>query len=443
MQDGSVQNAADRAGLAAGDEVEVLVGPVAHGGQCVARHEGQVLFVRHALPGERVLARVTDLGPGGRFVRADAIDIRTPAPGRVSAPCPYAGPPRPDGGGCGGCDWQHADLGLQRELKAQVVTEQFARLAHLDVEELLGAPLRVEPVPGDADGLRWRTRVEFAIDRSADGQVRLGLREHRSHRVVPLDDCLIATEPVASVLTGAVQAALRPADTAVDVAASATGELAVVPVPSGERSAPLLTEHVVAEHGPGGAGWSAELPVSSRGFWQAHPGAASTFVATVLAMLEPLPGERAVDLYCGVGVFAAALADAVGPDGLVLAVEGDRVAAAQAERNLASRGVEVRRGSVERVLRPVLRAEVGADLVVLDPPRSGAGKQVMAQVAALEPRRIAYVACDPAALARDVAWAREQGYRMTALRAFDAFPMTHHIECVALLEPTLAPGGAA
>lgn len=400
-----------------GRELELEVERVAHGGHCVARHEGRVVFVRHTLPGERVRAVVTGQGGGGRFLRADAVEVLRAAPGRVERPCPYAGPGR-----CGGCDWQHADPVRQRQLKAAVVREQLQRLAGLDLDVV------VEPVPGDRDGLRWRTRVEFAVD--AGG--RAGLRRHRSHDVVPLEDCLIATEDV--VGTGVLRRTWS-GERSVDVVAPSVGEPVVVPVPSGERSAPTVRERVVVNR-PDGP-WQGELEVAARGFWQVHPGAAATFVAAVLDGLEPAPGERAVDLYSGVGLFAVALSDLLGPDGAVLAVEGDRTAVRHARRNVAGRPgapVEVRQGRVDRVLRPLVRQGITADLVVLDPPRTGAGRDVVRDVAALRPRRVAYVACDPAALARDLGHAGAEGYRVVSVRAFDAFPMTHHVECVAVLE---------
>ena len=155
-----------------GREWTVDVGPVAHGGHCVARHEGQVVFVRHTLPGERVVARVTEGRVGDSFVRADAVSVLEPAPWRVEAPCPYAAP-----GLCGGCDFQHASLDVQRRLKADVVREQFSRLAGLEVE------VEVRAVPGDEDGLRWRTRVEFAVDDLG----RPGLLAHRSRAIVPVE----------------------------------------------------------------------------------------------------------------------------------------------------------------------------------------------------------------------------------------------------------------
>lgn len=113
---------------------------------------------------------------------------------------------------------------------------------------------------------------------------------------------------------------------------------------------------------------------------------------------------------------------------------------AAARRNTAGRPwVELRPGRVERVLKPLVRQGIHADLVVLDPPRTGAGRAVAAQVAALAPRAVAYVACDPAALARDTAYLRDAGYGLRAVRAFDAFPMTHHVECLAVFEPAARP----
>ena len=398
--------------LAVGDEVVVQVGPVAHGGHCVARHEGRVLFVRHTLPGERVRVRITEAKTGQRFVRGDAVEVLAASEHRVTPPCPYAGP-----GLCGGCDFQHVALPEQRALKAAVVREQFARLAGIDVA------VDVEPVPGDTDGLGWRTRVEFAV--TDDGTP--GLRRHRSHDVLAVKDCLIAHDRVRAA---GVLGRRWPGERAVDVVAPAAGDTVVVPVPSGEGVAPVVRERVRA------GGWEAGFEVGARGFWQVHPGAAATFVGAVLEALAPQPGERAVDLYAGVGLFAAALADAVGESGEVLAVEAEGPAVACARRNVASRPwVELRPGRVERVLKPLVRQGIRADLVVLDPPRTGAGRAVTAQVAALGPRAVAYVACDPAALARDTAYLREAGYGLRSVRGFDAFPMTHHVECVAVFEP--------
>jgi tRNA/tmRNA/rRNA uracil-C5-methylase (TrmA/RlmC/RlmD family) len=388
-----------------GTSLTVEVGPVAHGGHCVARHEGRVVFVRHTLPGETVRAVVTDGAEGSSFWRADAVEVLTPAADRVPPPCPWSGPGR-----CGGCDWQHVSVPAQRALKAEVVREQLAHLAHLDVA------VDVEPVPGDVNGLGWRTRVTWAV--GEDGSA--GLRRHRSHEVVPVDSCRIA-HPL--VDEAGVTRTTWPGRGSVEVSASvATGERLVLPDGRGDGA---LTE-VVGDRG---------FRVTGGGFWQVHPGAAATLLAAVMDGLQPQPGDTALDLYGGVGLFTARLAEVVGPTGRVTLVESDRVAVADARHNLAELpAVRVERGRVDHVLR---RLRTGrADLVVLDPPRSGAGRAVVDLVARqVRPRRVAYVACDPAALARDLTWFAERGYRLTGLRAFDIFPMTHHVECVALLEP--------
>ncbi len=266
-----------------GERFVVDVGPAAHGGACVARvgeAGGRVVFTRHALPGERVVVQITEGTEGDRFWRGDAVEIVEPSADRVAPPCPASGP-----GGCGGCDFQHVALSAQRELKAAVVREQLLRLAGLEV------PVEVEPVPGDEDGLRWRTRVRYAA--TADG--RRGMRAYRSHAVVPVDDCLIA----------------RP--------------------DAREPSRVDLVEQVSTA-----SGRVRDFAVAADGFWQVHPGAPRALVEAVLDALDPQPGERALDLYAGVGLFASYLADRVGPAGSVVAVEGDRSAAAHARANLAA-----------------------------------------------------------------------------------------------------------
>jgi tRNA/tmRNA/rRNA uracil-C5-methylase (TrmA/RlmC/RlmD family) len=175
--------------------------------------------------------------------------------------------------------------------------------------------------------------------------------------------------------------------------------------------------------------------VTGSGFWQVHPAAPDVLVAAVLELAAPRAGEVAFDLYSGVGLFAGALAGAVGERGYVVAVEADRQAARDAVQNLAGLPqVDVVEGRVDRVLASG-PDDYRADVVVLDPPRAGAGRAVVDLIAALGPRAVGYVACDPAALARDISLFAAHGYRLERLRAFDLFPMTHHVECVALLEP--------
>ncbi|HSY15254.1 MAG TPA: TRAM domain-containing protein [Jatrophihabitantaceae bacterium] len=407
----------------AGKVLELTVGAVAHGGHCVARVQdapgGRVVFVRHALPGERVRALVVE-DAGGSFCRADAVEVLLASPDRVAAPCRFAGP-----GHCGGCDWQHASAQAQLALKSSVLREQFHRLAGLDVD------VAVEALPGGLLG--WRTRTTYATDRRG----RLGLRRHRSHEVEQLSECLLGAPGIgdASELSAG-----WPGVTAIEVA---RGDEAVVSRLE-HRSGGARPRHgrrppdaVRLVDGPATLTYRAaerEFTVSAGGFWQVHPAAADTLCGALLEMLAPGPGEQALDLYCGAGLFTAALAGAVGEEGAVVGIESNAGAVADATVNLAGMPwATVRQARVSRGL--ITDLELRPSLVVLDPPRAGAGAEIMSALLDAGPRAIGYVACDPAALARDVATAVAQGWRMTAIRAFDAFPMTGHMECVALLLP--------
>ena len=435
-----------------GQVVELTTVEVAHGGWCVARPaDGPVLFVRHALPGERVLARVTEVT--SRLARAEAIEILAASPDRVVPPCPHARP-----GGCGGCDWQHATLPAQRLLKAAVIRQQLRRMAGLDRE------ITVEALPGDQDagqgpaaedtqrrgaGLGWRTRVQFAV--REDGVA--GLRAHRSHRVVDVGECLIAHPAITDLgLTGR----RWPGEASVEaLVAAGSGERAVIISPG--RNAGAATEHVPADtilrragsrnhrlapvRGRGylsqhaaGRDWR----VSAGAFWQVHPAAAQTLTDAVLATLEPRPGDVALDLYCGVGLFTGVLAEAVGSGGTVVGVEIDDGAVRDARHNLREwPWARVHKGDVAAILtRGGLPA---ARLAVADPPRSGLTREIIDYLSAVQNGvgRFAYVSCDPATMARDIGLLAARGWSLDGLRAFDAFPMTHHVECVA----TLTAGG--
>ncbi|MFI8519186.1 class I SAM-dependent RNA methyltransferase [Streptomyces sp. NPDC085481] len=427
-----------------GEEYEVEVGPVAHGGHCIARTEaGRVLFVRHALPGERVRARVTEGEETSRFLRADAVEILEASKDRIEAPCPFAGP-----GKCGGCDWQHAKPGAQRRLKGEVIAEQLKRLAGLTPEEA-GWDGTVVPAEGDklpaGQVPQWRTRVQYAVD--VEGHA--GLRRHRSHEVEVVDHCMIAAEGVSEL--GIEKRTWEGMASIEAIAATGSQDRQVILTPRPGARLPIVeldkpVSVLRVEEKDGGVHRVHGRPfvreraddrtyrVGNGGFWQVHPKAADTLMKAVMQGLLPRKGEMALDLYCGVGLFAGALADRLGDQGAVLGIESGKRAVEDARHNLAGfPRVRIEQGKVESVLPRTGITDV--DLIVLDPPRAGAGKDTVRHLTNLGARRIAYVACDPAALARDLGYFREGGYRVRTLRAFDLFPMTHHVECVAILEP--------
>ncbi|MEU2871390.1 TRAM domain-containing protein [Streptomyces olivoreticuli] len=427
-----------------GHEYEVEVGPVAHGGHCVARTEaGRVLFVRHALPGERVVARITEGESTSRFLRADAVEILQASKDRVEAPCPFSGP-----GKCGGCDWQHAKPGAQRRFKGEVIAEQLKRLAGLTPEEA-GWDGTVMPAEGDklpaGEVPAWRTRVQYAID--AEGHA--GLRKHRSHDVQVIDHCMIAAPGVTEL--GIEKREWPQIATVEAIAASGSADRQVILTPKPGGRLPIVEldkpvsvlrvgEKDKAVHRVHGRPFVRERAdertyrVGEGGFWQVHPQAADTLIKAVMQGLMPRKNDMALDLYCGVGLFAGALGERITDKGAVLGIESSKRAVEDARHNLQDLDrVRIEQGKVEQVL-PRTGID-SADIIVLDPPRAGAGKQTVRHLASLGARRIAYVACDPAALARDLAYFAEEGYKPVTLRAFDLFPMTHHVECVAILKP--------
>lgn len=390
----------------------VDIGPVAHGGHCVARHEGRVLFVRHTIPGERVLVEVTE-DKGGSFCRADAIEVLTADADRIPAPCRYAAP-----GGCGGCDWQHVRPDAVRRLKADVVSEQLQRLAGLEIAVEVE---EVQPAP-----LRWRNRMQYAVL----GDV-VGLRAHRSNRIVDIDSCAIAA-PGADVPLAREH--IRAGTRGVEVETS-EGSRSSVTVVDGRRRRRTVAGGPQRYRVRG-----RDYQVRPGGFWQVHAAAAETLADAVLAYADVQPGEAVLDLFCGVGLFTALLAEEVGVTGRVLGLEGTASAVRDGIRNVA----DLPQCVIEQadIRGPVVAGLPGRyDVVVLDPPRAGAKRELVSAICASRPRAVVYVACDPAALARDVGIFAEHGWRLERLRAFDLFPMTHHVECVALLRPEGSPGG--
>ena len=376
-----------------GDEFILDISSIAHGGHFVARHEGRVIFVRHAISGEKVKVRITEISKN--FARGDAIKVINPSQYRIAPACKFA---KPDG--CGGCDFQHIAPQAQRSYKAAIIKEQFKRLAKMDVD------IEVEEV---APILGWRSRMEFTVSENR----KIAMFQARSNNLIEIDECKIAHE---SIKISEINNQKLPVGKKVDVAIGSDGK-SVVSI-EGRENFTLVNQSVNGF----------EFSLTPESFWQSHVAAPKTLSDAVLKFAELRSGDHLYDLYSGVGLFASAALGIVGETGRITMIEESPNAVTDAKRNFAEyANVEIVEGKVERELKRFVKG----DVVVIDPPRSGAGERVIRQILALSPRTLVYVACDPAALARDTEILERFDYSLDGIRAFDLFPMTQHIESVA------------
>ena len=395
---------------AARDELTVVAGAPANGGSCVAHHDGRVVFVRYALPGERVRVRIT--AERGSYWHAEVVEVLEPSDDRIAPLCPIAGV---DGAGC--CDLAFATPEAARALKAEVVANQLQRLGgHL----WSGADSGAEPL-ADSGYTGWRTRVR--LDVGADG--RPGFHRYHSDEVV--------TDLRCAQLPDGMLAGLDVPDwlphSQLHVAVDDDGERHVVRTlrEGGHTATEVMQGNYEAVQRVGGRAW--RIPVTA--FWQSHRDAARVYSGLVDQWAQPATGATVWDLYGGAGVFAAALAAAVGESGRVVTIDTSRAATRAGRAALADLPqVEIVTDSVRRALT---RPSTAADVAVLDPPRTGAGREVIDLLAAAGVPRIVHIGCEAASFARDIGLYRGHGYAVAKLRVFDAFPLTHHVECVALL----------
>jgi len=391
--------------MSAPEVVTLRIGAPAHGGHCVARHEGRAVFVRHALPGELVEAEITSGGADARFWTADAVRILEASDDRVPHPWPEAGP-----GGVGGAELGHVSLPAQREWKLAVVREAFERFAKLSFDG------QVHAAPGDDErgGLAYRTRVSALADHEGRAAMTVyGTKDRKRISAMPL------AVPAAEE---ALLAAKAKPGTRIEVAVSSDGRVHVAWADLGDRSA-VIERVTVGDQ-------ELEFRVRSTDFWQVHRKAPSLLAQAVVDRIGD--AERVLDLYAGAGLLSVAMAS---QGRMVTAVElHSGKGRSSLSVNLApyETSMEIA-GDTRRTLELMKKDGVlfhdGA--IVLDPPRSGAKAATVAAIAALEPGRIVYVACDPVALARDAALLADRGYTLESADAWDLFPMTHHVETIA------------
>ena len=429
--------------LEVGETIELDITGIAHGGVSVARHDGRVVFVADAIPGERVRARVTDAKKKS-FARAAVVEVLDASDDRRPHVWAEAAVERAPEDRAGGAEFGHIALERQRRLKAEVLADAMRRFGGVEFaaaeDEDLGEALAefVEPAPGDDEtgGLGYRTRVRLHVDPETGA---VGPYAARSRRVIPVASLPLATEgihriaPLDEAMPGAATVDLI--DPAADDPRMLLG-LAGEKQRAGEND---TIRELVEDRG---------FLVRAGGFWQVHreaPAVLFTAVRDAVAELiddgrfDPAAGN--LDLYGGVGLLAAAMAEAAGPGVKVTTVEAEAGATDGAAENLSELvGALALTARVDRHLAELLRASAPVrdrlrrGTVVLDPPRSGAGGEVMGQLVELSPANVVYVACDPVALARDTKTLRDAGYDLTDLRAFDIFPHTHHFESLAVFQ---------
>ncbi len=391
------------------DEASLTVERLVAGGDGLAREaSGRVVFVAGATPGERVRVRFTQRKRD--FAKAEIVEVLEPGPTRVDPPCPEVDR------GCGGCGWQHIDLAAAKVHKAGIVVETARRIGHFDVEVQTGPAL-----PSDS----FRTNIRVAA--RPDG---LGFRRRQSHDVVAVGHCMVAhpliddalrsgvlvdademtlrcspsTATRQAILHGSADAMLRAAPPDLDVVTDAA-------LDAGERS--TLVHEVDG----------VRFDVSARSFFQTSHAGAEALVASVRDAVADAPSGRFVDLYGGVGLFAATCAGARE----VVLVESNASSARDAESNLADRDATVVPAQVEHWVA------TEAAIVVADPPRSGLRPKGVERVVASAAEVVVLVSCDAAAFARDAAGLREGGYEVERCELLDLFPFTHHVEVVTTL----------
>jgi 23S rRNA (uracil1939-C5)-methyltransferase len=428
-------------GLRAGDVADVEVEKCVYRGLGLARHEGQVVFVPRGLPGDRMRARVQSVASG--YVRAEMEQMLASGPGHRVSPCPSFP-------ACGGCAYQHADDTVQLTIKEQVLRESLSRAGIVWDGEI---PVAGSPERG------WRTRASFHLADGPEGW-RLGLFAEASHRVVDLPECLQISDAM-----NRTQRALRAALAehphwarrvrGVELAESADGKALVAALETDMTAAEAVAVSPLADAAPWLTGFGAvagpgrhrrfhllggepyvETDVRGRrlrshvgSFFQANRFLLGDLVACVVELMPP--GGRMLDLCAGVGLFALAVAEGAES---VVGIELNPTAVDDARHNAQQAGLPQVRFHRGDAAQGLTSARVTPDeRIILDPPRTGAGPELVWAIASRKPAAVVYVSCDPPTLGRDLRAFAGEGYVPDAIRAFDLFPDTFHVETVVRL----------
>jgi len=381
-----------------GDVLTLNIEKVAHGGFCVARHEGIVIFVRHALPNEKVEAQLISLAPGKKSWFAQTLKVINASKFRRNSPCLYF-----KSDGCGGCDWMHTSASYQRQLKLEVLIELLERLGKITHAREICRMNDVDP-----EEKNWRTKIRVI----ANDKGELGFRKYRSSEIQVIDKCLIADEEINKSLN---EVGKKISGSEIELIKN-NEEVIVL----GKDSKNIKINRTVNDD---------NYEASGSGFWQIHPKSLDVLSELIEKDIKKMSIESFLDLYSGVGVFSSVILK-IFPNASGFVIESDKEAAESAKKNLSQfKKVKILKQKVENW---IFTTREKFDLIVLDPPRSGAGVKVMQSICKKAKQKIIYIACDPASLARDTAVAKENGWVLEKVEVYDLFPMTHHFESVAV-----------
>jgi len=380
-----------------GEILTLDIGNIANGGHFVARHDNQIIFVRHAISGETAKVKITAIN--SKFAFGDAVEILQSSKDRVPPPCKYS---HPDG--CGGCDFQHINYDVQSDLKKEVLKDQFKRITKVDI-----SPDIVTTDP--PNGLHWRSRLNLAISENK----KVGLRAHKSNTVIEIDECLIALNEInkSDIFTKNWDN-----EENLKISCSSTNEINVSQFEKSILGPDKLTENVDKN----------TYTISPKSFWQSHINAPGLLLQQVMKEANIKQDEIVCDLYGGVGLFTLPISKLIGKNGQVHLIEMNDTCIEDA--NIMFKHIDniyIHHGTVEQKLGSVKNI----DTIILDPPRNGVSKQVINQMIEKKPNTIIYVSCNPSTLARDSKVLLENKYILSNIVGLDLFPMTHHIESVA------------
>jgi 23S rRNA (uracil1939-C5)-methyltransferase len=384
------------------ERVTLTLTDMAYEGHAIGRIDEQVVFVEYGIPGEEVVAEIYRRNAG--FSTGRVVEVITPSPDRVEAPCRYYGL-------CGGCHWQHISYERQLELKRHVVREQLRRIGKFETQP-------VNETVAASDPWGYRNHLRLSAGRHGD----IGFMRRGSHRFLPIETCLIADSRINEMIAllqgqgaGLHQVELRAGVNTGDFMLQPDMTARVPTVPPAQKT---YREALLGR----------EFQISAPSFFQSNTAQAERLAELVREKLDPQPEELLLDAYAGVGVFAALFAPDVRE---VIGIEESPAAVADAEVNLRDLpNVRNLKGKVEDVL-PELEEQ--PDAVILDPSRLGCHPDVIAAILKLRPRKLVYVSCDPSTLARDLRLLVDGGFELLDVTPLDMFPQTYHIECVANL----------